>query len=533
MRRLIKAAVIAVLILTAGIFVNNGSGPVASAEFFDTTGAFVAAPPMSTPRSAHSATVLADGRILVAGGSTGTAATNAAEIFDPALNSWTAVAGGMIQARSNHTASLLADGRVLFAGGDNAGTPTASLEIFDPVAGSFSSVGVMSSPRTSFASAVLSDGQVMLIGGSTGSVPVSSTEIFDPLTNSVSAGPVLSAPRMSHSATTLLDGRVLVVGGTTLVSNADGSTTPTDLASAEIYDPATAGFSVSASSLAASRRDHAAFLLPNNNSVLIVGGTSSGNDVGTAEMFVPSTGTFAPTGLPAAARQHATGATLKQDGILFLAGGSNSTGTLSSAELYGFATVKTDKADYAPGTVVTITGSGWQPGETVTLTLVESPLIDTHPVMTAIADSTGKIVNTDFSPDAHDISIRFYLTAVGSISGIHAQNTFTDALQTTTTLASNPNPSNLGQSVTFTAAVTASSTPTGNVNFYDQTGVSNGNCNNNLGTQIGTTQSLNNSGHAAVNIDHPVHLRPVGDLHGYSESEYGQHNSNGQRAVRN
>src|SRR5258707_14818553 len=105
---------------------------------------------MSTPRSAHSATVLADGRILVAGGSTGTAATNAAEIFDPALNSWTAVAGGMIQARSNHTASLLADGRVLFAGGDNAGTPTASLEIFDPGAGSvFSFAGVLV-PREAF-----------------------------------------------------------------------------------------------------------------------------------------------------------------------------------------------------------------------------------------------------------------------------------------------------------------------------------------------------------------------------------------------
>ena len=217
-----------------------------------------------------------------------------------------------------------------------------------------------------------------------------------------------------------------MVGGTNLVSNADGSTTPTDLASAEIYDPSAGAFSVSAASLAAARRDHTAFLLPNNNSVLIVGGTSSGNEISTAEMFVPSTGTFAPTGSPAAARQHATGTALKQDGILFLAGGSNSTGTLSSAELYGFATVKTDKADYAPGTVVTITGSGWQPGETVTLTLVESPLVDTHPVMTAVVDSTGKFVNTDFSPDEHDVSIRFYLTAVGSISGIQAQNTFTD-----------------------------------------------------------------------------------------------------------
>src|SRR5205823_11594214 len=134
--------------------------------------------------------------------------------------------------------------------------------------------------------------------------------IFDPLRDAVAAGPALSAPRMSHSATTLLDGRVLVVGGTNLVTNADGSTTPTDLASAEIYDPSNGNFSVSASSLAAPRRDHAAFVLPNNNSVLILGGTSSGNEVATAEIFMLSTGTFIGTGSLSAARQHATGSAL-------------------------------------------------------------------------------------------------------------------------------------------------------------------------------------------------------------------------------
>ena len=405
---------------------DSGSGPVASAEFFDTTGAFAAAPPMSMPRSAHSATVLADGRILVAGGVTGAAATNSAEIFDPLSNAWAPVPGGMIQARSNHTASLLSDGRVLFAGGENAGSAIALLEVFDPVTGSFSSVGAMSTPRKSFASAVLQDGRVLLIGGSNDSDPLASTEIFDPQSNSIAAGPVLSAPRMNHSATTLLNGQVLVAGGSTVTSNPDGSASSVDLASAEIYDSAAGNFAVSASSLAAPRRDHGAFLLPNNNSVLIVGGTSDGNEVATAELFVPSNGIFATTGAPLVARQHSVGASLKQDGILLLAGGSNSTGTLASTELYGFATVKTDAQDYAPGTVVTITGAGWQPGETVTLTLVESPLVDTHPVMTAVADSSGKITNTDFSPDSHDVNIRFYLTAVGQTSSQQAQNTFTD-----------------------------------------------------------------------------------------------------------
>jgi len=494
MRRLIMSGLIAVLILTAGILLkgsitqpsignwlsagpmiearssaasallhdgrilitggDNGSGPVASAEFFDATGAFVAAPPMSIARSAHTATVLPDGRVLVAGGSIGTAATNAAEIFDPAAtaNAWTPVAGGMIQARSNHTASLLADGRVLFAGGDNAGAPTASLEVFDPIANSFSFVGVMSAPRMSFASAVLADGRVMLIGGSNGSAPVASTEIFDPLSNSVTAGPALSAPRMAHSATSLLDGRVLLAGGNNIVTNADGSTAPADLASAEIYDPATGSFAVSASPLAAPRRDHAAFLLPNNNSVLIVGGTSAGADVATAELFVPSTSTFAATGSPAAARQHATGAALSQDGILFLAGGSNSSGTLATAELYGFATVKTDKVDYAPGEIVTITGSGWQPGETVTLTMVEKPLIDTHGPFTTVADSTGRIFYNQFSPDVYDISIRFYLTAVGSVSGLQAQNMFADAPKNYNATVS-PSSGSAGAAITYTVKI--------------------------------------------------------------------------------
>jgi hypothetical protein len=90
-------------------------------------------------------------------------------------------------------------------------------------------------------------------------------------------------------------------------------------------------------------------------------------------------------------------------------------------------TVMTDQADYAPGTIVTITGSGWQPGETVTLNLVESPLVDTHPDLFATADANGNIFNNQFSPDSHDINITFTLTASGQGSGLQAQTEFTDA----------------------------------------------------------------------------------------------------------
>jgi hypothetical protein len=96
------------------------------------------------------------------------------------------------------------------------------------------------------------------------------------------------------------------------------------------------------------------------------------------------------------------------------------------------ATVMTDHADYAPGTIVTITGSGWQPGETVTLNFVESPLLDTHPNLYATADASGNITNSQFSPDSHDISITFTLTATGQTSGFQVQTTFTDGAPTLT-----------------------------------------------------------------------------------------------------
>jgi len=106
--------------------------------------------------------------------------------------------------------------------------------------------------------------------------------------------------------------------------------------------------------------------------------------------------------------------------------------TLAGTAAAQSATVMTDQADYAPGTIVTITGSGWQPGETVTLSFVESPLIDTHPDLTAIADANGNIFNNQFSPDSHDISITFTLTATGNLSGLQAQTSFTDASPTLT-----------------------------------------------------------------------------------------------------
>src|SRR5437016_502860 len=120
------------------------------------------------------------------------------------------------------------------------------------------------------------------------------------------------------------------------------------------------------------------------------------------------------------------------------------------------AGIATDKRDYAPGDTVIMSGHGWTPGETVTVELVEDPLLDTHPALTAVADSSGKWTNSQFSPDVHDISVRFIVTATGGKSGMRAQTTFTEATQasdgagTMTVSPGNVTAGQTGVTLTFT-----------------------------------------------------------------------------------
>jgi len=441
----VRSGAAAVLLQDGRVLISGGSnasGPTASADLFDTNGAFTAITPMNSARSGHTATLLGDGRVLVSGGDTGSGITNSAEVFDPATGSWTLLSATLLDARAGHTASLLTDGRVLFAGGHNSGGALSTLEIFDPLNDDFTSAGTLTANRMNHAAAVLGDGRVLVIGGTAdGSNALATVDIYDPVTRTVGVGPSLSTPRMSATATTTLDGKVAVIGGS------NGSQ---DLASAEIFDPATGQITLSASNLATPRSGHNAFLLPNNNSILIVGGTSGGTDLNSAELYFPWTDSFQTTGAMSTARLGMTGSALGQDGRFLAAGGTN----LASTELYGFASVKTDAADYPPGSTVTITGSGWRPGETVTLTLVESPLFDTHGPYNVVADGNGNISDSSFVTDEHDLNIRFYLTAVGSQSGVQAQNTFTDAikLQTISVGLQTPSPIAPGGSATYSVA---------------------------------------------------------------------------------
>ena len=172
------------------------------------------------------------------------------------------------------------------------------------------------------------------------------------------------------------------------------------------------------------RSGHVAVLLPNNNQVLIAGGMSAGAAVASAELYADWRDGFSATPNPmSAARAGGIAGGLQPHRLGFVAGGGATTG-----EYYGYATVKTDREDYWPGEPVTVTGSGWQPGETVTLTISEDA--DTHYDFTysAVADAAGNITNSEFAPIQNEIfqhfGKRFYVTARGAAS--QALNTFTD-----------------------------------------------------------------------------------------------------------
>src|SRR5882724_1245348 len=390
---------------------SDGNGPVASADIYS-MGSFSSVASMASERKNHAAVLLESGAVLVTGGitSAGTA-TNAAEIYHSGSASWSS-AGTMSDPRSGHTATLLGDGRVLIAGGDSSAGVLSSIEIYDPSSDSFSHAGTMSAPRTNHAAALLPDGRVLLVGGSDGTQALASSDIFNPKTDSVLAGPGMAAARSGASATNLLDGKILVAGGN------DGSG---DLASAEIYS--SGGFSPAGDSMSTPRSGHLAFRLNDNNAVLIVGGSSGGSPVGSAELYYPWSKNFVGTGSMSVGRANASGSALHTDGRLFVAGGGGQAGS----EVYGFATLFTDKADYAPGEYANVSGSGWQPGETVTLTFHEDLATPFHPdeVVTTVADSSGDISGVQYLLEDHDVGLRYYLTAVGASS--QARTTFTDA----------------------------------------------------------------------------------------------------------
>jgi hypothetical protein len=297
---------------------------LASAEIFDpATNTFERlSTPMNDSRWVHTATRLQDGRVLILGGLTQGRGLASGEVFDPVTREFTGV-GAMAHARNYHTATPLPNGQVLIVGVDT--------ELFDPAASEFQSTGALTTERFGHNAIALPDGRVAILGGlSRNDIPAMQVELYDPATGQFSPQGELAEGRAFAEATLLPDGRILIAGGSQWHER------PTALRSIEIYDPAT-GQSAIVGTLTI-RRSHIQSAVLTDGRVLIAGGH---NQVGgpwtpmqTAELVDPATGSAART--DAMSRPRAEGASVRlQDGrILILGGFTTGLDILRTAETY-------------------------------------------------------------------------------------------------------------------------------------------------------------------------------------------------------
>lgn len=271
---------------------------------------------MLAPRSGHSATLLHDGRVLIAGGIVRNGEfLDSTELYDPAKQTFTP-SGKMSTRRVGPAAALLHDGRILIAGGWSDG-PTASAEVYDPGTGKFSALPAMTSRRARALATTLPDGRVLITGGSSGEdrVGLRTAEVFDPATNKFSLVGEMKDGRIMHTATLLQDGTVLIAGGM-----ADRDV----VASAEIFDPKTDRF-VPVGLLRLARYKHTSQLLADGR-VLVAGGSDSrdfrGGIFDEAEVYDPAKRSFTVVPAMAAKRYKLyQEAALLPDGRVLIAGG--------------------------------------------------------------------------------------------------------------------------------------------------------------------------------------------------------------------
>jgi WD40 repeat protein len=261
---------------------------VASAELYDpASGTWTAAGSLTFARRSHTTTLLPNGKVLVAGGFADVLGyignpLASAELYDPATGTWTST-GSLASARFQHTATLLPNGTVLVAGGDNYGNNRqgilTSAELYDPASGTWTSAGRLASVRYQHTATLLGNGNVLVTGGSNGNVNLATAELYDPASGAWTATGSLAATRRNHTGTSLPTGKVLVAGG---IYNSSGGA----LASAELYEPAS-GTWITTGSLTTAREYHTATLLPNGK-VLVAGGIDGNSCLASAELYEQS-----------------------------------------------------------------------------------------------------------------------------------------------------------------------------------------------------------------------------------------------------
>ena len=308
---------------------------VASISAEAQSGSFTPTSPMVTARSQHTATLLPNGTVFIAGGvestTTGTSILASTELYDPATDRFTPAAT-MTTTRRGHTATVLPDGRVLIAGGYGGdgptwGSPLASAELYDPSSDRFTTTGDLITATGFHTALLLPSGKVLIVGGSgIGTFPnnVAPAELYDPSVGTFTA----AGTYVGRSECDFCAPSVLLADGTVLFP---------DQYPAQIYDPTTNAFTVTGMMIT---DQSAATLLP-NGTVLFAGGESLSRTA-TAELYDPKTGAYSATGSMTVPRVWHT-LTLLPSGLVLATGGETDScsgmacsfaGTVRSAELY-------------------------------------------------------------------------------------------------------------------------------------------------------------------------------------------------------
>jgi N-acetylneuraminic acid mutarotase len=250
------------------VFMAGMAGPAAS----QTSGTWTATGSLNTPRNSHTATLLANGQVLVAGGkSTAGTILSSAELYNPVSGTWT-ITGSMSAARMTHTATLLPNGEVLVAGGSGTAGSLTSAELYNPSTGLWSSTGSMALARSGQGATLLQNGLVLVAGGNnSGTSSDTITELYNPSNGAWKTTGNLSSAVLSAPLILLLDGRALLAPG-------------------QIYSPSTGQWSSTASVYYPSHVGLTAALMANG--VLIYGDLFA---CYAAEFYNPSANTWTPT----------------------------------------------------------------------------------------------------------------------------------------------------------------------------------------------------------------------------------------------
>ena len=374
-------------------------------------GTFAPTGAMTTPRWGHTATLLPNGKVLVAGGIAGgdpvdgtTVLLASAELYDPSAGAFTPT-GSMLTARWQATATLVADGRVLIAGGLDL---SGSAEIYDPSTGAFTATGDMVANTYSWVkdAPLLPDGRVFVAGYPT-------AETYDPTTGAFTAtAPYLTgAPSILEAATLLADGRVLLTGAINICYEPQCAIPGTGWA--EIYDPEADAFSM-ATGLAGWNGIDTATLLASGK-VLIVGTDIYSGAPPYAEIFDPSDGIFTPGASPSTIHEYGAAALLP-DGEVLLAS-ADPEPYLPASETFSAAgnpisLATSDKAILLPDGTVLIAGGVLAGTVTSSAELYRPAVLTPAPELFAVWHATtGQLVSAGAPATAGEI-LSMYTTGL-------------------------------------------------------------------------------------------------------------------------